>query len=51
MTHEIPVNRELYYHSGKEKGSSGREDNPVVSEAIGKDAIKGHLIYISDYST
>jgi hypothetical protein len=35
-TDEIPVNRELCYHSGKEKGSSRREDNPVVSKAIGK---------------
>jgi hypothetical protein len=51
MTNEIPVNRELYYHSGKEKGSSAREDNPAVSEEIGKDAIKGHLIYVLDYST
>jgi hypothetical protein len=38
-------NRELYYRSGKEKRSAvGKKNKPIISEEIGKDAIKGHLI-------
>ena len=42
------MSRELCYHPGKEKGGSAREDNPIVSEEIEKDAIKGHLICVMD---
>ena len=49
--HELPLNGRLYYCSGQEQGSSGREDSPVVSEEIEKDTIKGDLIYASDCST
>jgi hypothetical protein len=38
--HEISVKGRLCYCSGKEKGSSLREDSPVGSEEIEKDAIK-----------
>jgi hypothetical protein len=45
-------NRELYYRSGKEKGSAvGKKNKPIISEEIGKDAIQGYLICIPDYST
>jgi hypothetical protein len=45
-------NRELCYHSGKEKGSAvGKKNKPIISEEIGKDAIKGHLICNLDYNT
>jgi hypothetical protein len=39
------VNREPCYHSGKEKGSAARENRAIVSEAIEKNAIKGHPRY------
>jgi hypothetical protein len=45
------VNGKLCYCSGKKKRGSTREDRPVVSEEIEKDAIKGYLICVSNYST
>jgi hypothetical protein len=44
--HEIPVNGWHYYCSGKKKESSNRETSLVISVGIGKEAIKGYLIYI-----
>jgi hypothetical protein len=35
----------------QEKGSSTREDRPIVSEGIEKSAIKGYLICFPDYNT
>jgi hypothetical protein len=44
-------NRGLCYRSGKEKGSAAGENKPIISEEIGKDAIKGHLICNVHYIT
>jgi hypothetical protein len=38
QTHAIPVNRELCYRSGKEKGIEAREEWAIVSEEIEKNA-------------
>ena len=42
--HEISVNGKRYYCSGKEKDSEAREVSSVISEKIGRNAIKGYFI-------
>ena len=50
-TNEIPVNGELYYCSEKRGGSSVKKrDRLLGSEEIEKDATKGDLICLLDYS-
>jgi hypothetical protein len=44
-TNEISVNGNLCYCSEKEKGSSAREDRPIVSEEIEKSAINTKKVF------